>query len=86
MKGEFLAVEATLASTIFCRSLLKTSISFDRGWWRTWESSQPDLYMKRYQAIVEFIAKQPTLDAICLQEFWFNDDAMDFFESKLGEK
>ncbi|XP_031564167.1 uncharacterized calcium-binding protein At1g02270-like [Actinia tenebrosa] len=57
-----------------------------KGWWRTWESSQPNLYMKRYQAIVELIAEQPNLDAICLQEFWFNDDAMDFFERKLGEK
>jgi hypothetical protein len=57
-----------------------------RGWWGTWESSRPNIYMERYQAIIEFIAKQPNLDAICLQEFWFNSDAIDFFETKLGEK
>ncbi|EDO42100.1 predicted protein [Nematostella vectensis] len=57
-----------------------------RGWWSAWESSKPNLYMRRSQSIIDMLKEQPHLDAICLQEFWFNHDVEDLFESKLGDK
>jgi len=56
----------------------------DGSWWSKWESSAPEQYLKRYEAILEFISSQRLLHLICLQEFWFRRDVQDLFMSKLG--
>ncbi|KXJ22722.1 uncharacterized calcium-binding protein At1g02270 [Exaiptasia diaphana] len=56
------------------------------GQYSKWESSQPNLYMERLQSIIQLISQQPKLDTICLQEFWFNSDALELFENKLGDR
>ena len=58
-----------------------------RNWWDGWESSRPELYIPRFKAIADFIATQePQLDVVCLQEYWFQDDVTEIFESRLGER
>ncbi|KAJ7385470.1 hypothetical protein OS493_016554 [Desmophyllum pertusum] len=57
------------------------------GWWDHSESSTPSLYLPRFHAIIDLISKQkPSLDVVCLQEFWFNDDVMELFDSQLEKK
>lgn len=60
---------------------------FFSGWWGRCESSKPDLYLPRYNAIINLIASQtPSIDVVCLQEFWFHDDIMELFDSQLDKK
>ncbi|PFX34874.1 putative calcium-binding protein [Stylophora pistillata] len=57
------------------------------GWWDRSESSNPNLYLPRFRAIIDLISKQkPSVDIICLQEFWFHGDVMELFDSQFEEK
>ncbi|XP_074615760.1 uncharacterized protein LOC141875164 isoform X1 [Acropora palmata] len=57
------------------------------GWWGRSESSKPDLYLPRLRSVIELITSQkPSLDIVCLQEFWFHEDVIDLFDSQLDEK
>ncbi|KAL9986148.1 hypothetical protein ACROYT_G000242 [Oculina patagonica] len=57
------------------------------GWWDRSESSKPSLYLPRFHAIKDLISKQkPSLDVVCLQEFWFHDDVMELFDSQFEKK
>jgi len=61
--------------------------SFFSGWWGRSESSKPDLYLPRLRSVIELITSQkPSLDIVCLQEFWFHEDVIDLFDSQLDEK
>ena len=60
---------------------------FFSGWWGRCESSKPSLYLPRFQAIIDLITSQtPSIDIACLQEFWFHDDVMQLFHSKLDKQ
>ncbi|XP_058963537.2 uncharacterized protein [Pocillopora verrucosa] len=57
------------------------------GWWDRSESSNPNLYIPRFRAIIDLISKQkPSVDIICLQEFWFHGDVMELFDTQFEEK
>lgn len=84
MSGETGAKKPLRVATFNILAPCYNSIS---GWWGRCESSKPSLYLPRFQAIIDLITSQtPSIDIACLQEFWFHDDVMQLFHSKLDKQ
>lgn len=80
-----LVAKHTLRITTF--NVLAPCYNWLSGWWDRSESSKPNLYLPRFRAIIDLISKQkPSLDIVCLQEFWFHSDVMELFDSQFEEK
>lgn len=68
-------------------NILAPCYNWISGWWGRCESSKPSLYLPRFRGIIDLISNQtPSLDVVCLQEFWFHDDVMELFYSQLDKK
>ncbi|XP_046856772.1 uncharacterized calcium-binding protein At1g02270-like [Xenia sp. Carnegie-2017] len=55
--------------------------------WHTKESSCPEQYIPRYEAIIQLLkSEQVNADIVCFQEFWFKDFVFSMFHEKLGQR
>jgi hypothetical protein len=55
--------------------------------WYTKESSYPEQYIPRYEAIIQLLqSKEVDANVVCFQEFWFKDFVFNLFREKLGHR
>eukprot|EP00794_Sanderia_malayensis_P009793 gene9793-10792_t len=56
-------------------------------WWGgKKESSDPDLFLQRYDQIFKILDDLPSFDFLCLQEFWFHSEIAELFEKRVGDR
>ena len=55
--------------------------------WYTKESSYPEQYIPRYEAIIQLLqSKEVDAGVVCVQEFWFKEPVFNLFREKLGHR
>lgn len=62
----------------------------DKCQWTLWyskESSFPDQYIPRYEAIIQLLKSDAVnANVVCFQEFWFKEFVFDLFRKQLGHR